>query len=185
MPQDSSRRDQQVQFVNGMIMTSSQASAGGIGVYSPSTGEVMTITSGGLVLRYNNILLANFGFASILKTYFSTGLAALVANAVSYTPAAVASTMRVSVYVNVRTAAAVNMNVTVAYTDAAGVARSELLALNQQNTATVAVNMNNTAGRFTGSYIFMIDASGTAITISTTGTTQTLYDLNVVLEQLA
>lgn len=123
-------------------------------------------------------------YPKIVATSTSTGNAALVTNAINFTPPATAGTYRISTYVNVRTSAAVNMTVTVAYKDAASVARSELVALNQQNTATVVVNMNNTAARFTGSYDFQIDNSATAITLSTTGTTMTVYDLTAVLEQL-
>lgn len=135
--------------------------------------------------QFAGITTVGLGVPAIYAVASSVGNAALVANAINYVPPAAAGTYRISAYVNVRTAAAVNMTVTVTYKDAAGVARSELLTLQQQNTATNVVNMNNTAGRFTGQYIFQIDNSATAITVSTTGTTMTLYDLAATLEQLA
>jgi hypothetical protein len=179
-------------------------SLGNLGFFDSSGGEVASILTGTLrvgsagtgagidlfngssnVPRFKGILTAGLGVPAIYAVASSVGNAALVANAINYVPPATAGTYRISAYVNVRTAAAVNMTVTVTYKDAAGVARSELLTLQQQNTATNVVNMNNTAGRFTGSYIFQIDNSATAVTVSTTGTTMTLYDLAATLEQLA
>lgn len=136
------------------------------------------------VTAYSNRGTAGAGLAAIFASFTTVGVAALQSNIINYTPPATAGTYRVSVFVNVRTAAAVNMTVTVTYKDGAGVARSETMPLNQQGTATTVINMNNTAARFTGQYIFQIDNSATAITVSTTGTTMTLYDLAVVLEQL-
>jgi hypothetical protein len=121
----------------------------------------------------------------VRASYTNTGLSALVTNAINFTPPTVTGLYRISGFINIRTAAAVNMLATVTYQDGAGVVRNDSMQLHAENTTTVVVNMNNTNARFQDSYMFQIDNSGTAITFSTAGTTMTLYDLAATLEQLA
>lgn len=143
-----------------------------------------SIFIGGGITTYNNISTSGSGIVPVYKTYSTAGLSALVSNAINYTPPASAGTYRISVMVNVHTAAAVNMAVTVAFKDAGGNSQSNVMVLSLQGSTTIVNNMNNTSGIFTGDYIFSIDNSQTAITLSTTGTTMTAYDMAASLEQL-
>lgn len=142
------------------------------------------IFNGAVEVGYFKPNSVGIGLPSILASYSAVGKAALVANAINFTPPATAGTYRLFVQVNVHTAAAVDMNVTLTYKDAGGNAQSYVLPLNISGAVTVYISTNNVTGVFFGELIFQINNSQTAITVSTTGTTMTLYDLAVVLEQL-
>jgi len=160
-------------------------------VYGISVNQI--VISSGLyfntpaqIQRYAGISSTGLGVPAEYGTYSTVGNAALVSNAINYPPPAAAGIYLLYVWVNVRTAAAVNMSVTVTYKDGASVARSEAMVLLLQNISqTPIINMNNVLGRFVGFLLFQIDNSATAITVSTTGTTQTLYDLAANLFQVA
>jgi hypothetical protein len=122
----------------------------------------------------------------IRATYSQKSKSALVSNFVNFTPILpLAGAYKLSVQVNVQTAAAVNMDVTLGYTDAQGNAQSFKLPLFAAGSATPVIEMNNTTGVFFGSILFQTDNSQTPILCSTTGTTQTAYDLAATLEQVA
>ncbi len=154
----------------GMSIT--EDANGNIGVFFGST-EVAFIAQ------------KQIGIPQTFVSYSAVGKAALVANAINYTPPAKAGTYRLAVEVNVHTAVASNMAVTVTFTDAGGNGQSFVLTLLLVASTTIYNQINNVTGIYYADLIFQIDNSATAITVSTTGTTQTLYDLAATLEQLA
>ena len=161
----------QLSGLKGMILR--EDASGNLGIYGAKIGAV------------NSRVVAGLGFPAIFAAYSQVGKAALVANAISFTPPAVAGTYRLFVVVNVHTAVASDMAVTVTFKDGGGNAQSFVLPLALSGSTTIYIACNNTTGVFCGELLFQVDASATAITCSTTGTTQTLYDLAATLEQLA
>ncbi|MGD0645912.1 MAG: hypothetical protein ABSA75_13480 [Candidatus Bathyarchaeia archaeon] len=170
----------QLSGLKGFILR--EDSSGNLGFFFGNI-EVFTLNTSGIISKYNNI--ATVGLGDLYANYSAVGKAALVANAINYTPPAVAGTYRLFVNVNVHTAAASNMAVTVTFKDAGGNAQSFVLTLLLVASTTVYNQINNVTGIYYASLIFQIDNSATAITVSTTGTTMTLYDFAATLEQVA
>lgn len=129
-----------------------------------------------------NTVTAGTGIPPIFGAYAQAGLSALVANAINYTPGTSDKMFLVFVQVNVRTTASVNMDVTVTWKDATG-AQTKKVPLIQPGGASVN-NEANANGIYIGLLPIQIDNSATVITVSTTGTTETLYDFNAVLFQV-
>lgn len=150
-------------------------------------GTAKTVfNSSGLITKYNNVTTAGFGVPVVVASYSTEGNSALVSNAINYTPPAAAGTYRISVFINVVTPNALgSMAATLTYDDAGGGEQSYAMQLHQQGSITSVNNLGNTTAVFSGEQIFQIDNSADAITLSTTGTTETDYDMAIILEQLA
>lgn len=150
-----------------------------LSVSSLATNDVLTYNGTNWVNQQPSV-----GVSSV-ASYSQTGLAALVNNAINYTPPATANKRyRISTMVNIKTLGAGDISVTVGFTDASGTAQSiNIIQTLQSGNGTVR-NDAQGAGIWTASMNFSIDNSATAITVSTTGTTATSYAFAASLEAL-
>ena len=133
--------------------------------------------------------VAKFSTPVILATSSTTGNVAAVTNAINFTPPKSTGLYRVNSYTDVTAwTTPASFTVAIVHKDASG------------NTITVTPSQTEGDGSASGSalidevetfiaipYVFQIDATGTAITVSTTGTFtgSPVYNFAAVLEQLA
>jgi hypothetical protein len=122
-----------------------------------------------------------------VASYSQTGKTVAVTNAINYSPVAKAGTYRMSGLVNVTAwTTPASFTVVVTYKDASGNSASITMSMFEDD-GTNSAAVDEVANFFCTPMTFQIDASATAITLSTTGTFtgSPVYNLAAVLEQLA
>lgn len=143
----------------------------------------------GKIISYAGVTTAGHGVPAIYAVASSTANAAAVTNAINYTPPAAAGRYRLSWVVDVTTATTHSFTVVGTWKNATGAAISQNLGgFDKNGTSLVAGAITNVIGTgvYSGSVLFQIDNSATAITISTAGTFTTVaYNFAASLEQLA
>lgn len=119
--------------------------------------------------------------------YSQQGKTAAVTNAINYLPPALGGTYEISATVQVTAwTTPASFTVLVTFTDASGDAESVTMAMFEDD-GTNSAAIDEVADFFCMPMLFSIDNSGTAITLSTTGTFtgSPVYNLIAVLKQLA
>lgn len=130
--------------------------------------------------------LAGLGAPAIVALFSATGKTAAVTNAINFIPPAVAGIYRLTAYVDV-TAWTTPASFTLAATfnNPEGTGKTVTMATNEDD-GTVSALIDEVSGFAGVPFIFGIDATATAITLSTTGTFtgSPVYDFFAILERL-
>ena len=155
-------------------------------VQNSSNTNMLTLSSAGLINKYNKVATAGLGVPAIYGQGRSTAQTAAVASVATYTVGAADGTFMISANVLVTTSTVHSFTVTVAYTDEGNTART--LTLNFSNLAgTFSTSIANAAGAvpYEGVPLHIRAKASTAITIASTGTFTTVqYNIEAYITQL-
>ena len=145
-----------------------------------------SFTASPAITTYNNIATAGSGVSFIVKSAATASVSTTQTNLINYTPPAAAGRYRISY--TIATTAGTNTGTTtptLAYKDAAGIAKSYTLASLQEASATLLIATTGASKNFTQTVYFSVDSSATAITLTFTVSGTVAAFISASLEQLA
>lgn len=167
-------------------VTISDDSSGNLAIYGPTGVKIMTlsgtgglnvgvggpnfnfaINNSGLPTKSNGVTLAGQGFPLIVGVGAQTLYTNAAPTTLSVTPASAVGVYRLHGYLDILTGGTLTFAVIIGYTDPGGNARTDVPVFIQQNSTSLVAGgpSANSTGRFTFTYDFAVDNSGTAITI--------------------
>lgn len=171
----------------GEVVQGAASQSADLAQWQNSSAVVLTsISSSGLVNKYNQVATAGLGIPAIYGSGRSTAQTAAVASVATYTVGASDASFYVSANVLVTASVTNSFTVTVAYTDEGNTARTLTLNFSQiTGTFLTAITNVQGTGAYEGIPLHIRCKAATSITIATTGTfTSVTYNVEGLISQL-